>query len=315
MYTSETLIKQFTKEYLRSRIVSSTSVHATLKKALAAEEIFKKPFSEFTKEEILEMYKKQNSRSSVSLQNHNVILKHAVRWLIATNNTLSNINNYESVTKDDIEKCVDIKTRQQMLLSKKELRNIANDCMNAVDKAILWLLFYGVAGEWLKELTFLENWQLDKKNCLLALRESPAIQLNKEVSDILNKAFEETQLISYTDKIVVSEVKGQGQLYKIRNNTIYDMHDYNSQKDLERRFRWVLRRITILRGYFGINLTMKSLQTSGFWHFAHVEMRDLGIQDFKAYLLTENGKRLAQRYGFASSLYVQIILDKYNGFL
>ena len=315
MYTSETQMKQFTKEYLRSRIVSPTSVHATLKKALIAEEIFKKPFTEFTKEEILQMYEKQHSRSAVSLQNQNVILKHAVKWLIATSNVTSDINNYEKVTKDDIEKCIDIKMLQKMLLTEEELRNIANDCMNAIDKAILWFLFYGVAGEWLKELTFLESWQLDKENSILALRGFPAIQLNKEVSNIIAKAFEETQLISYTDKIVVSEVKGQGQLYKIRNNTIYDIHDYKNQKDLERRFRWVLRRITILRQYFGINLTMKSLQTSGFWHFSHKEMEQLSITDFKSYLQTKNGKALAQRYGFTSNLYVQVILDKYKEFL
>jgi hypothetical protein len=308
-------MKQFTKEYLRSRIVSPTSVHATLKKALIAEEIFKKPFTEFTKEEILQMYQKQHSRSAVSLQNQNVILKHAAKWLIATSDATSGINNYEKVTKDDIEKCVDIKKLQKMLLSEEELRNITDDCINAIDKAILWLLFYGVAGEWLKELTFLESWQLNKEDSTLALRDFPAIHLNKEVSNIVAKAFEETQLISYTDKIVVSEVKGQGQLYKIRNNTIYDIHDYTNQKDLERRFRWVLRRITILRQYFEINLTMKSLQTSGFWHFSHKEMEQLSITDFKSYLQTENGKALAQRYGFTSNLYVQVILDKYKEFL
>ena len=79
MHTSETQIQQFVKEYLRSKIVSPTSVHATLKKAIAAEEIFKKPFSSFSTEEILQMYKNEKSRSTVSLQNQNVILKHATK--------------------------------------------------------------------------------------------------------------------------------------------------------------------------------------------------------------------------------------------
>ena len=72
---------------------SPTSVYATLKKALQAEHRFKKPFVEFTFKEILEMYESQHSRSTVSIQNQNVILKHATRWFIASGFTKSTINN------------------------------------------------------------------------------------------------------------------------------------------------------------------------------------------------------------------------------
>lgn len=315
MYTNETQIEQFIKEYLRSRIVAQTSVYATLKKALQAEHRFKKPFVEFTSKEILEMYKSQHSRSIVSIQNQNVILKHATRWFIASGFTKSTTNNYELITKEDIEKCVDIQKRSKMLLSEDDVRSISNDCMNAIDKAILWLLFYGVAGEWLKELTFLQIEQLDKNSGILTLRELPTIQLSKEIIKIVIDAFNETQIVSYGDSITISEVQGRGQIYKIRNNTIFDTYDLNNQKNLERRFRWVLRRITILRNYFKMDLTMKSLQTSGLWHFAHKEMQNLGIDDFRSYLQTKNGEAMAKRYGFSSKLYVQVILDKYKGFI
>lgn len=315
MYTSETQIEQFTKEYLRSRIVSPTSVNATLKKVLQAEEIFCKPFTEFSQQEILEMYKKQRSRSSVSIQNQNVILKHATRWFIATEQTKNRINNYELISKENMEKCIDVQKRNSMLLSEDDLRSISNECMNAIDKAILWLLFYGVAGEWLKELTFLTSDQLDRNSGILTLKELPSIQISKEITKIVIDAFNETQIISYGDAITISEVQGKDQIYKVRNNTIFHAHDYNNIKDLERRFRWVLRRITILRNYFKMDLTMKSIQTSGLWHFAHKEMEYLGIEDLKTYLYTDKGKAMARRYGFTSNLYVQVILDKYKGFL
>ena len=93
MYTNETQIEQFIKEYLRSRIVAQISVYATLKKALQAECRFKKLFVEFTFKEILEMYESQHSRSTVSIQNQNVILKHAIRWFVASGFTKSTINN------------------------------------------------------------------------------------------------------------------------------------------------------------------------------------------------------------------------------
>lgn len=39
------------------------------------------------------------------------------------------------------------------------------------------------------------------------------------------------------------------------------------------------------------------------------------IDDFRSYLQTKNGEAMAKRYGFSSKLYVQVILDKYKGFI
>lgn len=314
MHTREVDVNQFIKEYMRSRVVSFTSVQATLKRALQFESVFEKQFIYFTEKEILQMLSSLKSRSAISLQNYVVILKHATRWFVATGLSNNTTNNYELITREKLNQCVDIDTKSSMLLSIDALQDLTNQCLNSVDKAILWLLFYGVAGEKLKELTFLTSEQLSTNN-VLTLTYGDTIQLSDDVAQIVRDAFNETSIMSYGSELKINEVQGEGQIYKIRNNAIYTTHDISSPADLERRFRWVLRRITILREYFEMDLTMKSLQTSGLWYFAHKTMEEMNISSLRDFLYLEEGKKLATQYGFKSNLYVQVLIEKYKEFL
>ena len=318
MYTRESDVQEFIKDYLRSRVVSETSVRSTLKKILQYEDIFKKPFTKFTEKEILQFFVAQKSRSVVSLQNQSVILKHATKWFIFTGKTKDVTNNYELVTKSNLNECVDKSVKNNMLMSIEEVRTLVNECLNDIDKAIIWLLFYGVAGDLLKELSFLEDWQLDNKTGNLALKDGTVITLPKDIVKVITDAFRETQIISYGgERININTVDGDGQIYKVRCNAVHGniVMDINDPKDVERRFRWILRRITIIRNYFEINLTMKSLQASGFWHFANQEVKEMDVSNFKAFLETENGKELAYRYGFKSDFYIQVLINKYEDYL
>ena len=56
MYTSGADIEEFLREYRRSRVIIETPVKAVLNRALEYEQIFKKAFCQFTKEEIIKMY-------------------------------------------------------------------------------------------------------------------------------------------------------------------------------------------------------------------------------------------------------------------
>ena len=78
MYTSQTEIESFLKEYERSRVIMITSVRAVLNRAPEFEQKFHKPFYQFTTDEILEMYKSARAISNRSLQNANLILKPAL---------------------------------------------------------------------------------------------------------------------------------------------------------------------------------------------------------------------------------------------
>ena len=67
--------KEFIKEYCRSRIVSETSLNGVLNKMQATERDVGKKITEFSQEEILDIFRKFNLTSVNTLQNYNNYLK------------------------------------------------------------------------------------------------------------------------------------------------------------------------------------------------------------------------------------------------
>ena len=67
--------KEFIKEYCRSRIVSETSLNGVLNKMQTTERDVGKKITEFSQEEILNMYRKFNLTSVNTLQNYNNYLR------------------------------------------------------------------------------------------------------------------------------------------------------------------------------------------------------------------------------------------------
>ena len=153
MLTTEREVESFLSEYSKSRVIVEATVRASLNRALEFEKKFQKPFYHFTIDEILEMYKSIHAISDRSLQNINLILKHATRWMIDRKG-LSIMSVYEDITKELIQGCVDLERKASLMLTKDELKNIQNELLNWTDKAILFLLFEGVGGPMLKELMF-----------------------------------------------------------------------------------------------------------------------------------------------------------------
>ena len=123
MYTTEKDIESFVKEYLSSKITIESSLRAILNRAVEYERKFKKFFYEFTKEEVLIMFKEADSISATSLLNSCLILKHASNFLLFTKGKkLTNI--YETITKDDLKTVVNIDKKSSMLITKEQLTDI-----------------------------------------------------------------------------------------------------------------------------------------------------------------------------------------------
>ena len=110
--TTERQVESFLEEYKRSRVIIEATVRASLYRALEFERKFQKPFYDFTVDEILEMYKSMHTISDRTLQNTNLTLKHATRWIKG----LDVKSSYEDVTKELILTCVDTKRKKNMVL-------------------------------------------------------------------------------------------------------------------------------------------------------------------------------------------------------
>lgn len=307
MYTNELEIEDFLKEYKRSRVIIETTVRATLNRAVEFEHRFNKPFYCFTTEEALEMYKNVHAISVVTLQNNNLVLKHATRWF-AYKYRKEVANTYEEMTKDVLSEVVDVDKQKSLILSREDIDNLKDNLLNKIDQAIVEMLFQGAGGEWLKEVAFLDRRQLDREHLMVYFKTGKNLPVTDEICDLLIEAFAEDELVSFGSTTRVSKVTGSG-LYKVRCNALSDNSDYHSEQDVQRRYRFIQRRLLLITKDLGIRLKASGLQASGLLHYIRLGMEETGLS-FKEFVRTERAKWLAQRYDIRSELYAQIIQDK-----
>ena len=309
MFTTESEVKRFLNEYKRSRVIIDATIRAILNRALEFESKFKKPFYEFATEEVMEMYKSMHAISDRSLQNTNLTLKHAARWMIDSKK-LNTKSVYEDVTKELIQECVDTKRKESLLLTKSDLMEIQKDLLNWTDKGILTMLFLGAGSNWLKELTFFDMSQVSRKEGLIYFRTGKTIPITEEDYELIREACAEEELMSFGETSRISKVKSCG-FFKVRFNALSDSDDPNDEQDLERRFRFIQRRLLLISKDLGIQLNSGGLQTSGLLYYLKQGVEESGLT-FREYVKTQEAKDLARRYDIMSELYVQILVDKFE---
>jgi hypothetical protein len=307
VYTNEQEIEDFLQEYGRSRVIIETTTRATLNRAVEFEYKFNKPFYYFTTEEALEMYKSVHAISVVTLQNNNLVLKHAARWF-AYKHKKEVANTYEEITKDVLNEVVDVNKQRSLIFSREDIDNMKDNLLNAIDKAIVEMLFQGAGGEWLREVAFLTRNQVDREHLIVYFRTGKNIPVTDEICDLLMEAFAEDELVSFGSTTRVSKVTGNS-LYKVRCNALSDNSDYNDIQSVERRYRFIQRRLLLISKDLGVRLTASGLQASGLLHHIQLGMEETGLS-FREFVRTERAKWLAQRYDIRSELYAQIIQDK-----
>lgn len=310
MYTTETQIERFLSEYKRSRVIIESTVRAIINRVVAWEKKFDKAFYEFTKEEALEAFKSFHAISIVSLQNSNLTLKHFARWVI-DNKGVDVQSIFEEIGKYDLETCVDTAKKESLVFTREELTEIQNELLNWTDKAILELLFIGVGGtHWLKELTFFTMDQVSRQAGVIYFKNGKRIPIDNETYELVKRACEETELISFGQTARINVVRNLG-IFKARCNVLSDSDNPNDEQDLERRFRFIQRRLKLIGDSVGVRLTSGGIQSSGLLHIIKERMETTDIS-FREYVKTAECKEFAKRFDITSELYSQILIDKFE---
>jgi hypothetical protein len=309
LLTKTNQVEEFINDYQRSRVIAIASVRATLNRALEFEKKFQKAFYEFSKDEVIEMYKTINAISARSIQNINLILKHAARWILySQNKSVGNI--YDDITKDMIQTCVNTNKKEGLIVTKEQLEDLQNDLLNDTDKAILFLLFEGTGGFKLKELMFMDWNQVSHKELKVYFRSGKSIKISQADYELLYRAFKEDELISFGSTSRISRVKSLG-LYKSRFNALSDNDDITNEGDVERRYRFAQRRLMLISKELNVTLTSGGLQESGLLHYLKHGVVKSNLT-FREYAKTEEAKALARRYDIFSEFAPQILLDKFE---
>lgn len=304
LYYNEEVKSEFIKDYMRSRIVAATSLSGMFNKTEMFESELGKDCSQFTKDEILNMYKQFGARSVNVLGNYNVYLKSYTAYRLYTKQ-INNENSYENINKDDLKKCLDPKVLKQIYITREQLDDIENELLNYTDKAIIEALWHGISGKSMIDLTSLNKEMLSEDGKTIFFSNGKIVQISEKLSGYLQKAFYEMDYLCYGASLRVERLVGEGNLYKERANA----HAGDSD---DVRFRWVYRKIQNYRKYLDIpTLTMKTIQASGLLHELQNEMRqnDCSMREF---LSTEKGRELALQYGYKLDHYVDVIADKYS---
>lgn len=310
MLTTESQIEDFIQEYRRSRIVAETTVRAVLKRALEYEDKYQKNFFNFTEAEVLNMFKEAHVISNMSLQNWNNILKHASKWITFKMTGEARNNAYELITKDKVKQCLDLDKRSKMMLSREDLTILQEDLFNWTDKAILELLFLGVGGKWLRELCYLDKSHVSHNEMKIYFKNGKVIPIDSRCYQMLQLAFNEEEMMSYAEEPKISVVKSVG-IYKMRTNTLYNNDDAKNEVDAERRYRWLQRRLTIIRNYIGIPMTSSAIQNSGLLHYLREGAHRTGMS-FREYSYSPEGKQLAMRYDIMSEYASVTLIEKFK---
>ena len=311
MYTNEQEIEDFLQEYGRSRVIIETTTRATLNRAVGFEHKFNKPFYQFTIAEALEMYESVHAISVVTLQNNNLVLKHATRWF-AYQYKKEVADTYEEITKEMLDTVVDVEKKASLILSREDINHLKDNLLNKIDQAIVEMLFQGAGGQWLKELTFLDRHQVDRERLMIYFKTGKNLPVTDEICDLLMEAFAEDELVSFGSTTRVSKVTGNS-LYKVRCNALSDNADYHSDEDVQRRYRFAQRRLLLISKDLGVRLKASGLQAGGLLHYIQLGMEETGLS-FREFVKSDAARKLAQRYDIKSELYSQILIDKFEAY-
>ncbi len=247
------------------------------------------------------MYKSFNLTSVNTLQNYNNYLKAYCDFVIYKNGKGN--NGFTNISKDMLKKCINEDIRKNKYISYEQLQNIEMELLNFTDAAILECLWCGISGKELHDLTHLERKQIDVDKMEIVFEDGKTIKLYSRLYDLLDKAFVEIDMMCYGDDIRVKRVTGKDCLYKVRDNAYKDNDTI--------RFRWVYRKIMIIRDYVGLpNMSMKSLQGSGMLHYIKLGMQkeNCGLREF---LYTESGAKIMEQYGFVNENRINTVYDKF----
>ena len=309
MYTNEKEVDNFLQEYGRSKVIIESTVRAILNRAIEFEYKFNKPFHLFTIEEALAMYESAHAVSVVSLQNTNLLLKNASRWFRHKNGgTIDSA--YEKITKDMLEKVIDTDKQRSMILSRDDIEEIKSNLLNYTDRAIIEALFLGFGSLWLRELSFFTMSQIDTSDYTVYFKTGKTIPIDKTTYELFKAACEEEELISFGSTARVAKVNSYG-IYKLRSNALTTNPDWDNEGDMERRYRFILRRLALISKDLGVKVSPTGLQSSGLlWHIRQ-GMKATGMT-FREFVKTDTAVELARRYDILTAFQSQVLIQKYE---
>ena len=211
------------------------------------ENFYKKDCFDFSKTEILNTLASFGSFSVSTLKSNKSFLNMYTQWANLNNIATTGINAYESVTQEDLVRCVGEDANSYRLITEDKLNDVLKQTLNPSDQYLLLGLYEGIRGEDYKELMNLREEDIDTENCTFYLRDTD--RTVKVPRKLVNYALDAIHTYEYDGckreggRIVAANLNPN-------DDTPIKGRVSVSTDDTKNRVRRVTRRMRTLKGYF-----------------------------------------------------------------
>ena len=152
--------------------------------------------------------------------------------------------------------------------------------------------------------------QVSRKDKLIYFHTGKTIPITEEDYELIKAACEEDELISFGETMRVSKVKSHG-LFKQRFNSLSPNDNPSDEGDMERRFRFIQRRLSLISKESGVQLISSGIQTGGLLHHLKLGVAETELS-FREYVKTNEARQIAKRYDLYTELYSQILIERFE---
>lgn len=287
-------------EKKNTEVISSLKYYDTKMNNVAVyEQKLGKDLCEFTKSEIVDMYKAMNMYSPTTIYVNNRIYAEYTDWCISEGFVADSQNHFTEITRDMCNEYVNKTALNKRVVTREEVLEWCRTCWNDSDRYLLLGLFEGIKGN--RFIDFTDTGVDDIENNVIHLASGRTLDFSDELIRYAHKSAEETVWTSYTS---------EWNLPLVASNQILKPTERSRKTETINLTRNILKRSKIIFSFLGIEeyMSMNAIRISGMIDYINSNATRLGMsaQDYmKVYQ-----ERIEERYMNTNGFY-----SKYKDYL
>lgn len=267
-----------------------------------------KDLCNFTKHEILNMYKTFNTSSLNFLTVINSHFSLYTQWCLYQNLVDDCQNHFAEIQRDNLTLCINMLGIKKATITRNVLRNWIQQMPNPADAFIMIALFEGIKGKEFCEIVNLKMSDFDGNKVKLCTGRELVVS-----DELVNLAAISDQTYEYYS------ISGKGEKIVKLNDENLIIKNYPNVEPITDTFqigRRIYRRLLRSYDYLGVSAWMKpnSLVESGKIDYINRRSKELGMTA-REYLFSPYVKEVEDRYGYDMSRLKLSFLSKYEDFL
>lgn len=265
---------------------------------------FGKDLSDFTKEEIAEMYSDTKRFRTLNI----LIVKHSQysRYADWTNPN----NEFHFYDRDDLVKFITIEDRNSRIVTREEFMEVVYSMINSMDQLLLMSIFEGIKGKDFQDLLNLKTQDVNLKGgfAIISTRERGIVSLSNELVEIIKKCLDEKVFTNASGVEYAYDKKDYVYSYRGLGEDIRKLKSDDASHKLRVHYKYIVKDSAIKR------LSVVDLQESGKIWFVKDQAAQERMTPLEFVELPSTVSKLRNQFGmnfYRKSLF----LNKYRDFL